>query len=71
MPALLKAMPCKSCGKAHDFYSAEDQVVTDRRYEFVCPESRQKVTIMPWVMPEVVRSVPLGMVLLSLPEEST
>jgi hypothetical protein len=65
---LLRAMPCKSCGKAHDFYTA-DQVVMDRRYEFVCPESGQKLTIVPWVAPEAVTSVPPGTVLLSLPEE--
>jgi len=68
MPALLRAMPCRSCGKAHDFYTS-DPVVTDRRYEFVCPESGQKVTILPWVPPEAVTAVPRGMVLLSLPGE--
>ncbi len=66
MPALLKAMPCKSCGQPHDFYTVDDQVATDRQYTFICPATKEQSSVVPWVAPEVVSAAPPGAVQLIL-----
>jgi len=67
MPALLKAMPCKSCGKAHDFCAVDEQVIPDRQYTFICPTTKEQSFVVPWVAAEVVNEAPPGAVQLILP----
>jgi len=41
MACLLMRRACKVCGEFHDFFLANDELVTDERYEYQCPKTGQ------------------------------
>jgi hypothetical protein len=51
MPCLLMHRACKVCGKFHDFFLAQGELITDQRYEYHCPETEQTGYL--WDIPNV------------------
>ncbi len=51
MACLLMRRACKVCGKFHDFYLSQGELITEERYEYRCPETGQ--TEYWWDIPRV------------------
>jgi hypothetical protein len=51
MACLQMNRACKVCGKFHDFFLCQGELVTDQRYEYRCPETGQTEYL--WDIPRV------------------
>jgi len=69
MPCLLMSRPCKVCGKHHDFFFSEGELVVDRRYEYQCPQTGQTGYLWDFTRVEAVSAPPPGGVELHPTEE--
>jgi hypothetical protein len=60
MACLLMHRPCKVCGKFHDFFLAEGELVADERYAYTCPETKQHEYLWDIVTVEAIPEPPSG-----------
>ena len=65
MPAVLKHMPCPSCGHQHHFTLPVGDLVVGRDYEYVCPETDTRTSLRPTAAAEAVAHGPQGAVQLA------
>ena len=62
MAQLLKHLECACCGHRHHFCLPVGTLVTDRHYEYVCPETGQNARLRPTSGGEAVAHYPQGAV---------
>jgi hypothetical protein len=64
MPSLLRHTQCRACGHQHNFCLPTDDLAPNHEYDYVCPETGKKATLLPTGAAEVVRTPTQGAVAL-------
>ena len=62
MSCLLLTRGCKVCGQAHDFYLCGEELNSNERYEYQCPQTGQMEYLWDFVKVKSVSEPPPGAV---------